>query len=286
MTRENKLALVVGFGLILFVGILISDHFSVVRSQAPADLTNAAMNDPLTAVTTATVDPVNLIQIKPLRSEPLPEAQPANDGTQLAANDINGVYENNRLSNGVFAGTLPQNTGGPQVTMGLTPRPGEQPVPEGFEQIDPAKANTAAHQFHDVQSGESLFAIAKQYYGTTDAIDALARFNRMDDPAAIRSGQRIRIPSAQELGLPGANGTASEQNIPTTLVAKNETRAETKPAQTKARVTYTVKKGETLRVIALKVLGSKEKWNKIYNLNRNVIDDPDNLKVGTVLRLS
>ena len=27
MTRENKLALVVGFGLILLVGILISDHF-------------------------------------------------------------------------------------------------------------------------------------------------------------------------------------------------------------------------------------------------------------------
>ena len=28
MTRENKLALVVGFGLLLFVGILVSDHFS------------------------------------------------------------------------------------------------------------------------------------------------------------------------------------------------------------------------------------------------------------------
>ena len=37
MTRENKVALVVGFALVLFVGILISDHFS--RAQArPADL--------------------------------------------------------------------------------------------------------------------------------------------------------------------------------------------------------------------------------------------------------
>ena len=45
MTRENKLALVVGFGLILLVGILISDHFSTARSQEAAKLTEVL--DPL-----------------------------------------------------------------------------------------------------------------------------------------------------------------------------------------------------------------------------------------------
>ena len=45
MTRENKLALVVGFALILVVGILISDHFSTARAQAFADL--QAAEDPL-----------------------------------------------------------------------------------------------------------------------------------------------------------------------------------------------------------------------------------------------
>ena len=38
MTRENKVALVVGFGLILLVGILISDHLSDARTQEPANL--------------------------------------------------------------------------------------------------------------------------------------------------------------------------------------------------------------------------------------------------------
>ena len=38
MTREHKLALVVGFGLILIVGILISDHFSTTARLATADL--------------------------------------------------------------------------------------------------------------------------------------------------------------------------------------------------------------------------------------------------------
>ena len=40
MTRENKLAMVVGFGLLLFVGILVSDHFSTAQRQAAAVLNN------------------------------------------------------------------------------------------------------------------------------------------------------------------------------------------------------------------------------------------------------
>ena len=38
MTREHKLAMVVGFGLLLFVGILVSDHFSTAQRQGPPDL--------------------------------------------------------------------------------------------------------------------------------------------------------------------------------------------------------------------------------------------------------
>ena len=39
MTRENKLALVVGFALIVFVGVLVSDHFSAASLDKPANLT-------------------------------------------------------------------------------------------------------------------------------------------------------------------------------------------------------------------------------------------------------
>ncbi|NBX37050.1 MAG: LysM peptidoglycan-binding domain-containing protein [Planctomycetes bacterium] len=38
MTREHKLAIVLGFGLLLFVGILISDHFSAGQRRPTADL--------------------------------------------------------------------------------------------------------------------------------------------------------------------------------------------------------------------------------------------------------
>ena len=41
MTREHKLALVVGFGLVLFVGILIADHLAAGRrvNAGPPPLT-------------------------------------------------------------------------------------------------------------------------------------------------------------------------------------------------------------------------------------------------------
>ena len=44
-SRENKLALIVGFGLVLFMGILVSDHLSTARREASASL---QMNSGLT----------------------------------------------------------------------------------------------------------------------------------------------------------------------------------------------------------------------------------------------
>ena len=45
MSRENKLALIIGFGLVLFIGVLISDHLSEANRQVTADLAMAI--DPL-----------------------------------------------------------------------------------------------------------------------------------------------------------------------------------------------------------------------------------------------
>lgn len=44
---------------------------------------------------------------------------------------------------------------------------------------------------------------------------------------------------------------------------------------------YTVKQGDTLAKIAKTELGGKRGWQYLYNLNRDRIKDPNNLKVGT-----
>ena len=41
MSRENKLALMLGFGLVLFVGILLSDHLASQQRQITSDLHSA-----------------------------------------------------------------------------------------------------------------------------------------------------------------------------------------------------------------------------------------------------
>jgi nucleoid-associated protein YgaU len=50
--------------------------------------------------------------------------------------------------------------------------------------------------------------------------------------------------------------------------------------------TYTVAEGDTLASIAEKFYGDPALWRPIYDANRSAIgDNPDNLKIGTTLRI-
>ena len=50
--------------------------------------------------------------------------------------------------------------------------------------------------------------------------------------------------------------------------------------------TYTVKAGDTLSAIAKEHLGSAGAYMKIFELNKDVLTDPDKIKPGQVLRLA
>ena len=49
--------------------------------------------------------------------------------------------------------------------------------------------------------------------------------------------------------------------------------------------TYTVKAGDTLGAIAKEHIGSAGAYMKIFDLNKDVLTDPDKIKPGQVLRL-
>ena len=71
MTRENKLALVVGFGLMLFVGILVSDHFSAQRFD-PATVAQATPGDAITVIQLDEVGEQSLAwSIEPVPMQPI-----------------------------------------------------------------------------------------------------------------------------------------------------------------------------------------------------------------------
>ena len=48
---------------------------------------------------------------------------------------------------------------------------------------------------------------------------------------------------------------------------------------------YTVRNGDTLQRIAAKHLGSSKKWREIWKLNKAKLKDPNQIRVGQVLRL-
>jgi LysM repeat protein len=58
--------------------------------------------------------------------------------------------------------------------------------------------------YHIVQAGETIFGIAQQY-GTT--VDAIVEANGLEDPDAVRVGERLLIPPAESSVGPGDRTT-------------------------------------------------------------------------------
>jgi nucleoid-associated protein YgaU len=49
--------------------------------------------------------------------------------------------------------------------------------------------------------------------------------------------------------------------------------------------TYVVRQGDTLRAIAARVYGDEERWRRIFNANRRLLDSPEDLLPGMELRI-
>ena len=57
------------------------------------------------------------------------------------------------------------------------------------------------------------------------------------------------------------------------------------PAPYAPNRTYTVKAGDTLGKIAKEMLGDSKKYMMIFEANRDVLDDPDHIEPGQVLKM-
>jgi nucleoid-associated protein YgaU len=99
-----------------------------------------------------------------------------------------------------------------------------------------------------VKAGDTLRSIAQGFYGDENQWPRIFNANRdqIDDPNLIFPGQILRIPT-DEL--------------------------------------YTVVAGDTLRSIAQQFYGDENQWPRIFDENRDQIDDPNVISVGQVLRI-
>ncbi len=168
MTRDHKLALVVGFGLILFVGILITDHLSM----------TSRLHDPLpTNSVTSTYQPPSSIQASPSRE----------------------FRESPDIPREVAIKTRPQA----EITLDTARVESSIPTPTGrtIDSTDRAAAETVRPAAvrpltHEVASGETLQSISTDFFGTTKKWKEIADANRnvLANADDLRVGMVLVIP--------------------------------------------------------------------------------------------
>lgn len=325
MTREQKLALIVGFALVLVVGVLISDQLSVARR--PVDSTAGGLAASLEptgpevypgfgrALETRpepvipVADQRQFVEFETGLGGDLPEAQAPT--TTLADNAIQTLSDGIATVGGLIVDgqnngiTAMQREEVPTLDMGEQPEsdtqkpawsdPREQEPAQETDRAEP-KQDVRPVRTHRVEEGDTLWSISKRYYGDGSAADALAKYNekRVGKGGAIREGASLLIPNREELGLSGPAKVADvtpakakkTEASPKTEPKQAETRkADAKKSKPEAGKTYTVKSGDTLQRISEKFFGTTKRWHDIAELNTSVIDDVDNLKVGTVIKI-
>jgi nucleoid-associated protein YgaU len=183
MTRENKLALVIGFGLMLFVGILVSDHFSAQRF------------DPATVAQAEEPAQVDVIQLETFGEQALAPVSPAPGSVDLA---ING---NSQIPGAPAAGELtvisPNDPAGPVALA-----------------VETAVTDGTPVRFHKVKKGDTFWQIAKREYGDGSLGEKLKDYNKAVAPDAARLAidSELRLPPLDVL-KPGAAPAAAGEAI-------------------------------------------------------------------------
>lgn len=282
MTRETKLGLLVGTGIILLIGIIISDHLSVVKQQTPPPMNNLAEQAEFTLM------------------------EPGRDALPPVASSPVVTFDQQPVGASPIAGSLPptiESPVGPALPINppqaMGPAAVDQPIPlfdavpttntsMSLGSIDTPAAvvamnnvpmpNTGASdepgkRVHDVKAGESLWNIAKNYYGDGNKWQLIAKANPNSLTSAgkgIREGVRLVIPDA-----PAPAGKAEPATLGDLAVGN------TAPATR----TIKVEAGDTLAALAAKHLGSASAWPEFVKANSSQIRRPEELKIGMVLKV-
>ncbi|MBL0869908.1 MAG: LysM peptidoglycan-binding domain-containing protein [Phycisphaerales bacterium] len=159
---------------------------------------------------------------------------------------------------------------------------------------------------HPVEKGETLVSLARKFYNDATLAKKLAEFNKgkVGEKMSLRQGVTLRIPPKDVLLGQAVLPENASPELSNKKPDAGVTGSSTKPAGTTggagtagttggntgaenagAAREYVVQKGDTLGQIASKLLGSSKRAREIVQLNRGVISDQDNLKVGTKLKI-
>jgi nucleoid-associated protein YgaU len=138
--------------------------------------------------------------------------------------------------------------------------------------LPPATTPPVAQRTHIVQRGESLAKISEIAYGTQAYWPHILRANPGIVAENIRPGLVLSIPDESEVKVLAADATVARTN---TLE---------QPLDPKTQ--YKVVSGDTLERISIKLYGKGERWDDIYEVNKEKIgSNPHALRVNMILTL-
>jgi nucleoid-associated protein YgaU len=203
MTRENKLSIVIAFGLLIFVGMLVADHYSIASHREVADLGSNVPSPPLLNAGKLIDGPPTPAPIKyhdnssgdqvytvqrgeTLRS--ICSSHYGDSGLASAVANWNRMPNPNNLENGQ---TIALPTRASLFSIVPTPRNQVQ------RRNHTIPSNTPSVSTYTVKSGDTLSELAYKLMGTSKKTTELFNFNRdvMPDPDTIYPGMILQYPS-------------------------------------------------------------------------------------------
>ncbi|HCA39713.1 MAG: LysM domain-containing protein [Phycisphaerales bacterium] len=212
MTRENKFALVIGFAMLLVVGILMSDHLAEVARGTPGSI---VIDDPmqgvgeypieyqpLVAAATGAVDLSLTLPAVAGMTDPVHAVRTGDTMSSIAMQ-----YYGNRE----FAAALAQHNGLPnpdRLHQGV-----RLIIPSELTVSDPPPLATAptvelasppTMAEYTVRPGDTLSELAQQLMGSAKQTNRLLELNRdrLRSADTLSIGTRLRYPLAEATGQP------------------------------------------------------------------------------------
>lgn len=139
---------------------------------------------------------------------------------------------------------------------------------------------------HYVKAGESLWQIAQQYYDNGEHWRTIAQANsgRVAANGSVRQGVRLVIPNKANVADPPRMEQIAANRVDSTPPRRTSDNPTTDNRSTMGRA-IEVEAGDSLSRLAQQHLGSSDRWQELFDANRDKLKQPDAIQAGMKLRL-
>ncbi len=260
MTRESKLALIIGFVLVLVVGVLVSDHFSQANTMA------LDIQQPEGRIVPGPITKLGERERAGINNA-IPDTNKPGQGAIQSQSSAPVEIRNGRA--GANTGTNRPNTGNSILDRAFEHVQGTEfpkaaqltPRSQSIQRTNPLPEIKYAQ--YKVLAGDSLIKIARQTLGDGQRWSEIHELNAdvLGPDAILKIGVYLKLPV-------GAKAIATQSN-PVRWASSNRT--------------YTVVSGDTLGQISTDQLGTARRADEIAELNG--LESANDIRVGMKLKI-